>query len=161
MHLDDAIWRVMGPLTRGHAAIYRATGGRVGAHFRGAPSLLVLEHVGAKTGKLRRNPLVYMPDGENLLIVASKGGAHSNPAWLHNLRAHPEATVYIDDKSVSVRAHELTQEERDRMWPRAASFNPHWEGYQKRTSRQIPLVLLEPQEQADRPTSVSPRTDQS
>lgn len=154
MHLDDAIWRVVGRMTRGHAAIYRATGGRVGGHFRGAPSLLVLEHVGAKSGKIRRTPLVYMPDGKNLLIVASKGGAHSNPGWLHNLRAHPEAKVYVDDKRMSVRAHELPPEERERMWPQAASFNPHWEGYQTRAPRQIPLVLLEPQEQTIGPSAV-------
>lgn len=146
MHLDDAIWRVVGRMTRGHAAIYRATGGRVGGNVRGAPSMLVLEHVGAKSGKVRRTPLVYMPDGENLVIVASKGGAHSNPAWLHNLRSHPAAKVYMGDKSVSVLARELGPEEREQMWPRAASFNPSWEGYQKRTSRKIPLVLLEPQQ---------------
>lgn len=131
-------------MTRSHAALYRATSGRMGASFRGAPSLLVLEQVGAKSGKVRRVPLVYMPDGETMVIVASKGGAHSNPAWLHNLRAHPDATVYVDDKLVPVRAQELTPQEREQVWPRAASFNPAWAGYQKRSPRTIPLVRLEP-----------------
>jgi F420H(2)-dependent quinone reductase len=146
--LDDAVWLVMGPVSRGHAALYRATDGRVGAHMRGIPALLVLEHVGAKSGKVRRNPLVYMPVGENFLIVASKGGHHRNPGWLHNLRAHPDAAAFIDGERVSVRAREVTAEEREQLWPRAASYNPHWAGYEKRTSREIPLVMLEPRPQA-------------
>src|SRR4051794_39191977 len=88
---------------RGHAAVYRATGGRVGGKLPGVPSLLLLDHVGAKSGKRRTTPLVYMPDGENLLIVASKGGHPRDPGWMHNLRANPETEVQIGRKRISVR----------------------------------------------------------
>jgi deazaflavin-dependent oxidoreductase (nitroreductase family) len=129
---------------RGHAAIYRATGGRVGGRLPGLPSLLLLDHVGARSGKLRTTPLVYMPDGEDLLIVASKGGYARHPGWLHNLRAHPETEVQIGRKRVKVQAREADAQERSRLWPRASEYNPHWARYRTRTLREIPLVLLEP-----------------
>jgi len=131
---------------RGHAAVYRATNGRIGGHIPGLPSLLLLDHVGARSGRLRTTPLVYMPDGDNLLIVASKGGHERHPSWLHNLRAHPETQVQIGRKCLNVRAREADAEERRRLWPKAAEYNPHWARYRTRTSREIPLVLLEPRE---------------
>jgi F420H(2)-dependent quinone reductase len=129
---------------RGHAAVYRATGGRIGGRVPGLPSLLLLDHTGAKSGRLRTTPLVYMPDGDNLLIVASKGGYSRDPSWLHNLRAHPDTKVQIGRTRLNVHAREASSDERDRLWPKAAKHNPHWARYQERTSRQIPLVLLEP-----------------
>lgn len=129
---------------RGHAAIYRATGGRVGASLPGVPSLLLLDHKGAKSGKVRTTPLVYMPDGDNLLIVASKGGHPRHPGWLHNLRAHPETEVQIGRDRLKVRAREADAQERLRLWPTASEYNPHWGRYRERTAREIPLVLLEP-----------------
>ena len=129
---------------RGHAWIYRATNGRLGGRLPGLPSLLLLDHVGAKSGKVRTTPLVYMPDGENLLIVASKGGHPRNPAWLHNLRARPETEVQIGRRRLRVQAREAGAEECRRLWPLAAEYNPHWARYRPRTSREIPLVLLEP-----------------
>lgn len=129
---------------RGHAAIYRATGGRVGGRLRGLPDLLLLDHVGARSGKRRTTPLVYMRDGDGLLIVASKGGHPSNPSWLHNLRAHPDTEVQIGRRRLPVRAREASAEERKRLWPEAADHNPHWARYRQRTKREIPLVLLEP-----------------
>jgi deazaflavin-dependent oxidoreductase (nitroreductase family) len=143
LDVADRLWFVLGPLMRAHAAVYRATGGRLGGHVPGLPSLLLLDHVGAKSGKLRTTPLVYMPDGDELLIVASKGGHPQHPAWLHNLRAHPETEVQIGNRRVKVRAREADAEERRRLWPKAADYNPHWGRYRERTSREIPLVLLE------------------
>lgn len=144
LDLADRLWFALAPLMRGHAALYRATGGRIGGRLPGLPSLLLLDHVGAKSGKLRTTPLVYMPDGENLLVVASKGGYPRHPGWLHNLRAHPETEVQIGRERVRVRAREADAEERNRLWPRASEYNPHWARYRTRTSREIPLVLLEP-----------------
>lgn len=144
LDLADHLWPLLGPLMRGHAAVYRVTGGRIGGRIPGLPALLLLDHVGAKTGKLRTTPLVYMLDGENLLVVASKGGHPRDPAWMHNLRANPLTEVQIAEARLKVRAREASEGERRSLWPRAAKYNPHWGRYRKRTSREIPLVLLEP-----------------
>ena len=129
---------------RGHAAVYRATGGRIGGRIPGLPSLLLLDHVGARSGKRRTTPLVYMRDCDNLLIVASKGGHPKDPAWMHNLRAHPDTEVQIGSEHVPVHARVATPEERERLWPPAVEHNPHWGRYRERTAREIPMVLLEP-----------------
>jgi deazaflavin-dependent oxidoreductase (nitroreductase family) len=135
---------------RGHAAIYRATQGRIGGSFPGVPPLLLLDHVGARSGQRRTTPLVYMPDGERFVVVASKGGYPKDPAWLHNLRAHPATTVQIGGETRPVNAREATDEERRRLWPKATKFNPLWGRYQERTEREIPIVLLEPRVPAPR-----------
>jgi F420H(2)-dependent quinone reductase len=137
------MWPVLGPLMRGHARLYRATGGRIGGDLPGLPSLLLLDHVGARSGKKRTTPLVYMPDGDDFVIVPSKGGHPRNPGWLHNLRAHPDTEVQIGRERSKVRAREASEEERARLWPRAEEYNPHWRRYQERTDRRIPLVILE------------------
>jgi len=129
---------------RGHAALYRATDGRIGGRLPGLPSLLLLDHVGAKSGSRRTTPLVYMQEGENLLIVASKGGHPKDPGWLHNLRANPDTEVQIGRSRLKVHAREADAQERTRLWPKAAQYNAHWGRYRERTSREIPLVLLEP-----------------
>ena len=147
LSVADRMWPVLGRLMRGHAAVYRATGGRLGARVPGLPSILLLDHVGAGSGKRRTTPLVYMPDGDDLLVVASKGGHPQDPAWMHNLRAHPDTKVQVGGKRLRVHAREATPDERRRLWPKAAAYNPHWGRYRKRTSREIPLVLLEPREE--------------
>jgi deazaflavin-dependent oxidoreductase (nitroreductase family) len=143
LDVADHLWFLLAPVMRGHASIYRATGGRVGGRLPGLPSLLLLDHVGARSGKLRTTPLVYMPDGANFLVVASKGGHPRDPGWLHNLRAHPDTEVQIGGERIEVRAREADAAERRRLWPKAGAYNPHWQRYRKRTSREIPLVLLE------------------
>ena len=128
---------------RAHARIYRATGGRVGGNMPGLPSLLLLDHVGARSGRRRTTPLVYMPVGDDFLVVASKGGHPRDPAWAHNLRANPETEVQIGAERIPVRAREAGAEERERLWPDAERYNPHWKRYRERTTREIPLLLLE------------------
>jgi len=103
-----------------------------------------LDHVGTRSGRRRTTPLVYMPDGENLLVVASKGGYPRDPSWMHNLRAHPDTEVQIAARRIEVHAREADEQERRRLWPAAVEYNPHWGRYRERTSREIPLVLLEP-----------------
>ena len=137
------MWPLLSRLMRGHARVYRATGGRIGGNVPGMPSLLLLDHVGAKTGKRRTTPLVYMPRGDDFVVVASKGGYPKDPGWMHNLRAHPDTQVQIGRKRFDVRAHEATPDERRELWPKAADYNPVWDQYRKRTSREIPLVILE------------------
>ena len=143
LDVADRLWPVLGPLMRGHARLYRATGGRIGGDLPGLPSLLLLDHIGARSGTKRTTPLVYMPVGDDLLIVASKGGYARDPAWMHNLRAHPDTEVQIGRRRLAVHAREASAAERERLWPEAAAYNPHWGRYRERTTREIPFVLLE------------------
>jgi F420H(2)-dependent quinone reductase len=106
--------------------------------------MLLLDHVGAKSGDLRTSPLLYVPDGENLILVASKGGYPKHPAWFHNLRANPLTYVQAGADRRRVRARVATPPERDRLWELAVAVWPGYEDYRKRTDRQIPLVVLEP-----------------
>ncbi|WP_249020984.1 nitroreductase family deazaflavin-dependent oxidoreductase [Conexibacter sp. S30A1] len=122
---------------------FRENGGRVGGPFDGAP-LLLLHHRGAKSGTERVTPLVYLADGERHLIFASKGGAPENPAWFHNLKAHPDTTIEVGTETIAVTATELTGEERDRLYERQASLMPNFREYQEQTSRKIPVVALTP-----------------
>jgi deazaflavin-dependent oxidoreductase (nitroreductase family) len=144
LSLADRMWPLLTRMMRGHAVVYRATGGRVGARLPGLPDILLLDHVGRKSGKRRTTPLVYMPDGDDLVVVASKGGYPQHPAWLLNLRAHPDTTVQIGSRRLNVRAEEARAGERRRIWPRAIAHNPHWGRYRERTSREIPIVVLRP-----------------
>ena len=122
-------------------AEFRANEGRVGGPFKGAPMLL-LHHTGAKSGKERVNPLMYLADGDRLLIFASKGGAPANPDWFHNLRANPPATVEVGTDKFAVEAEELTGEERDRLYAKQASLYPPFGDYQAKAGRTIPVVAL-------------------
>ena len=144
LEVADRSWPVLRRLMGAHARVYRATGGRIGERVPGMPPMLLLDHVGAKSGRRRTTPLVYMPDGDAYLVVASKGGHPQHPSWLHNLRANPETEAQVGRQRIQVRAREATPEERERLWPRAAEYNSHWGRYRERTSREIPLVLLEP-----------------
>jgi F420H(2)-dependent quinone reductase len=127
-----------------HAAVYRLSGGRIGHKLPGIPPTLLLHHVGAKSGVERINPLAYLRDGEDLVIVASKGGSPRNPAWFHNLKANPETTVQVGTERRAVRARVASAAERERLWPKVLELYSGYEGYQQRTARQIPLVILEP-----------------
>ncbi len=108
-----------------------------------SPSLLLLDRVGAQSGKFRTTPLVYMPEGDGSPLVASKGGHPRHPASLHNLRAQPDTEVQIGGTRIKVRAREADAEERRRLWPKAAPYHPYWDRYRQRPRREIPLVLLE------------------
>jgi deazaflavin-dependent oxidoreductase (nitroreductase family) len=127
-----------------HARVYRASGGRLGHHVPGAPPMLLLDTVGAKTLKQRTTPLAYFEDGRDVVIVASKGGAPKHPSWFHNLRAHPDTTVQIGRERRAVHARVASPEERERLWPKAVELWADYANYQKRTEREIPLVILEP-----------------
>ena len=144
MSLADRLWPVTHRVMGGHTAIYRLTGGLIGHRFPGAPPMLLLDHMGAKSGRKRTTPLVYVDDPPNLVIVASKGGHPRNPAWYHNLRAHPDTTVQVGSKRLPVHARVAEPEERKRLWPKALDTYSGYSGYQERTKREIPLVVLEP-----------------
>ena len=120
---------------------FRANEGRVGGPFEGAPMLL-LHHTGAKSGKTRVNPLMYLADGNRLLVFASKGGAPTHPDWFHNLRANPTVTVEVGTDKFAVEAEELTGDERSRLFAKQAGLYPQFGEYQAKASRTIPVVAL-------------------
>ncbi len=124
------------------AALYRATGGRAGGTMKGAPVLL-LTVKGRKTGKMRTTPLIYGRDGDNLVLVASVGGAPRNPGWYHNLKGQ-KAEVQIGRSKRLVRARDAAGDERERLWAQMVGIYPDYAEYQKKTSRRIPVVVLEP-----------------
>jgi len=128
----------------GHTAIYRASHGLIGHRIPGQPPVLLLDHVGAKSGTRRTSPLVYGRDGENLVLVASKGGYPKHPAWFHNLRANPDTTVQVGSRTLNVRARVAEGDERTRLWSLMVGVYGGYEGYRRRTEREIPLVVLEP-----------------
>jgi F420H(2)-dependent quinone reductase len=129
-----------------HTAVYRASGGRLGHTLPGVPGkMLLLDHVGAKSGVKRTSPLLYIEDGENVVIVASKGGYPKHPAWFHNLKANPDTTVQIGTEHRPMRARVATGEERERLWPLCVRAYGGYADYQRRSKgREIPLVVLEP-----------------
>jgi deazaflavin-dependent oxidoreductase (nitroreductase family) len=122
---------------------FRANGGKVGGPFEGAP-LLLLHSTGAKSGLARLSPTMYLADGDNLVVFASKGGAPTNPDWYHNLVANPRASVEVGDRTVNVVAHVAEGETRDRLWARQKELYPQFAEYEAKTNRQIPVVILEP-----------------
>ena len=144
MDLADRSWPLLRRLMAGHATVYRATGGLVGHRFPGSPPMLLLDHVGARSGKARTSPLVYARDGDDVILVASKGGYPKNPAWFHNLMANPDTTIQIGSRRQPVHARVAAPDERERLWALAVSVYGGYEGYRRRTERQIPLVVLEP-----------------
>lgn len=129
-----------------HTAAYKATGGRIGHKIPGVPGkMLLLDHKGAKSGIERTSPLLYFRDGEDLVIVASKGGFPKHPAWYHNLKANPDTTVQVASHHLPVHARVAKPEERERLWTMAVNAYHGYEDYAARSKgREIPLVILEP-----------------
>jgi deazaflavin-dependent oxidoreductase (nitroreductase family) len=139
-----ALWPLINRVFGMHTAVYRATRGLVGHRLPFVPPMLLLDHVGAKSGTRRTTPLVYLQDGERFVIVASKGGFERHPAWFHNLKANPDTTIQVGSRTIQVRARVATAAEHRRLWPRMVDIWSDYDEYQKRTARKIPLVLLEP-----------------
>ena len=127
---------------RGVIDEFRTNEGQVGGLFQGAPMLL-LTSTGAKTGRRHTTPVVYTTDGDRLVILASKGGSPTNPAWYHNLVANPEATVELGPDTFKVKAVVTTGEERSRLFEQQAAVMPNFAEYQQKTTRQIPVIALE------------------
>jgi len=129
-----------------HTFLYRRTGGRLGHRIptlRGR--MLLLDHVGAKSGIKRTSPLQYLEDGDNVAVIASKGGYSKNPAWFYNLKANPDTTAQIGSERRPVHARVVTDpEERERLWAKAVSIYRPYEDYKARAGRKIPIVVLEP-----------------
>ena len=125
-----------------HVRVYRETGGEQGYHWRGA-TILLLSTTGRRSGEQRTTPLIHRTDGDGWVIVASKGGAPDNPYWYKNLEADPDVTIEVEAEQIPVRAHAAEGSERDRLWRLMTEVWPAYDDYQKRTSREIPVVVLE------------------
>jgi deazaflavin-dependent oxidoreductase (nitroreductase family) len=126
-----------------HVRQYEATGGKVGHDWNGT-TCLILHTTGRKSGQTRKFPLIYGRDGEDYVLIASKGGAPQNPGWYENLVAHPDAKIQVGDKIIPVTARTGTPADKKRVWPKMAEQWPGYNDYQKGTKRDIPVVLLTP-----------------
>ena len=132
-----------GDFNRGLIEDLRAHGGKAtSGPFQGR-DVLILTTTGARSGEVRENPLVYTRDSDNYVIVASKGGAPTNPSWFHNIVAHPEVTIEAGGRKFAARAHVPDGDEYERLYNQHASTNPQFNEYRKKTSRKIPVVVLE------------------
>ena len=122
---------------------FRANGGKVGGQFEGTPVLL-LHSTGARSGRERVNPMMYQAVGGAYAVFASKGGAPTNPDWYHNLVAHGDAVIEVGTETVKVSARVASGAERDAIWTTQKARYPGFADYERKTTRQIPVVLLEP-----------------
>ena len=130
-------------LTKLHVATFRLTGGRAGGHIRGA-RVLLLHHRGRRSGAERISPLLYLPDGDRIVVIGSKGGSHTHPAWFLNLREMERTEVELAGERRWVSVRVADDDEHAKLWPRVVEIWPDYANYQQRTDRQIPLVILEP-----------------
>jgi deazaflavin-dependent oxidoreductase (nitroreductase family) len=125
-----------------HVRVYRETGGERGYHWRKGTAILLLTTKGRSSGQERTTPLIHRVDGDRWVIVASKGGAPDHPGWFKNLAADPAATIQVKDEQIPVSASVAEGEERDRLWATMIEAWPDYDEYQKKTDRQIPVVVL-------------------
>ena len=123
--------------------MYRRSAGKSFAHVRGMPVLL-LTTVGRKTGKQRVTPVMYIRDGDNYVITASNGGEDKHPGWFVNLRANPQATIEVGNMTRGVMAHQASPEKKKTLWAQLVEQAPFFDGYRKKTTRDIPMVILQP-----------------
>ncbi|HEY2773875.1 MAG TPA: nitroreductase family deazaflavin-dependent oxidoreductase [Candidatus Binatia bacterium] len=126
-----------------HVKQYEATGGRVGHDWNGT-SCLILRTKGRKTGQVRKFPLIYGRDGQDYVLIASKGGYPKNPGWYDNLVAHPDVEIQVGDKVIPVTARTGTAEDKKRVWPIMTKQWPAYDDYQAGSPRNIPVILLRP-----------------
>ncbi|HEY0415948.1 MAG TPA: nitroreductase family deazaflavin-dependent oxidoreductase [Gaiellaceae bacterium] len=126
-----------------HVRRYRETGGEVGHIWKEGSTILLLTTVGRTSGEKRTTPLIYAQDGDRYVIVASQGGAPEHPGWYRNLVKNPEVEVQVLGEVFPARARTAEGEERERLWEKANEVWSHYDEYQRRTDRRIPVVVLE------------------
>jgi deazaflavin-dependent oxidoreductase (nitroreductase family) len=149
--LDGELARkVIRAMSAANVRVYRLTGGRiggtwrVGAAWRKPVPICLVEHRGRRTGKLRTSPLVYLRDGDRVVVVASQAGRPEHPLWYRNVQADPDVTVQIRGDRRTMRAHTADPSERAELWPRLVALYSDYDSYQSWTDREIPVVVLEP-----------------
>jgi F420H(2)-dependent quinone reductase len=136
-------WKIWNQMTRTQIGVYRLSHGKIAGTRSGAP-ILLLHHTGRKSGKERVSPLIYVEDGDDLVVVGSKGGSHKHPAWFLNLREMTETEVEVGGDKRRVKVRVASPEEKERLWPRAVEVYGDYANYQRRTERDLPLVILSP-----------------
>ena len=142
--------RIIRWVSRTHVFIYRATGGilvyklRAGSAFPWGLPVCLLTTTGRKSGKQRISPLLFLPEGDSVLIVASVGGLPKNPAWFHNIKANPEVKLQIRWRKRTMKARIATPEEREEYWPKLVAHYNDFASHQSWTKRTIPVVVLDP-----------------
>ena len=146
----DLTRRIIKTMATTNVWLYRRTGGRIGgtwrigAGFRNPVPICLLEHRGRKTGKLRTTPLVYLEDGERIVVVASQAGRPEHPMWYLNLLAHPDVVVQVRNWRRPMRARVAESDERALLWPKLVDLYADYDSYQSWTDRVIPVVVLAP-----------------
>lgn len=135
--------KLVNALTRANVGVYRLSKGRILGKHMGAP-ILLLDHVGRRSGVRRTTPLIYARDGQDYVIVGSRAGSPANPAWLYNLEAQPRTAVQVRGERLTVMARRASSAEAERLWPELIRVYPNYALYRQRTEREIPIVLLHP-----------------
>lgn len=133
--------------TKIHVALYRWSSGKLGGHVPGWPDarIVLVDHMGAKTGVRRTSPVIYHEDGDAIAVAASKAGQPTHPAWFHNLMANPDTTIQIGPVVRKVRARIATEEERKRLWPKFVELYPGYDFFRRNAKgRKIPIVIFTP-----------------
>lgn len=136
--MADTSFRILSSL---HRLLYKLSGGRIGTQAFGVP-ILLLTVTGRKSGRQRTTPLMYFKEGDDLLLVASKGGHPKHPEWYVNLVANPDVVVQIRREKLQMRAFTAPEDEKSRLWPQIAREFKGYEEYQRKTTRNIPVVIL-------------------
>ncbi|MEU0542721.1 nitroreductase family deazaflavin-dependent oxidoreductase [Nocardia sp. NPDC005978] len=121
---------------------FRANGGKVGGPFEGRTNMVLITTTGAKSGRAVTNPLVYVPDGDRIILIASNGGADKNPAWFYNLRADQRLTVEVGTETYAAKAEFVTAPESDELYARMVELMPQFADYRVKTTRDIPVVAV-------------------
>ena len=147
---SDLTRRIIKTMATTNVWLYRRTGGRVGgtwrigAGFRNPVPICLLEHRGRRTGKQRTTPLVYLEDGERIVVVASQAGRPEHPMWYLNLLVHPDVLIQVRNRRRPMRARVVEADERALLWPKLVDLYADYDSYQSWTDRVIPVVVLEP-----------------
>jgi F420H(2)-dependent quinone reductase len=137
----SAVIRLMSHL---NTWIYRVSGGRVAGRFPGGAPVLLLTTIGRKSGRPHTAPLLYLKDGDNFILVASKGGMSHDPLWFKNLEANPRVEIEVGRCKMAATARRATDDQKSSMWPKLVAMYPSYAEYQARTDRNIPVVIVTP-----------------
>jgi len=135
---------VIGLMSRLNTWVYRLSGGRLAGRFPGGAPVLLLTTIGRKSGQPKTAPLLYLQDGDDYVVVASKGGMSQHPLWFKNLEANPRVEVEVGSRKIEATARRATREEKAALWPKLVGMYSSYADYQARTTRDIPVVILTP-----------------